>query len=290
MRDLPSPATRREGIRRDRTVVAERVWRVLANAAAAHWDILRQDLRYTARTLAAQSRLRVHGDRDRGRRRRREHRGVLRDRFRARAAAAVSGQRPAGPRLAARAPAATGGWSSRRANYRDWYRLSTSFERAGAFYSWEANLVGRGEPERVDLAVVTADLLPTLGVRPAIGRFFEHRRRAWKARPATLILSDALWKREFGADTGVLGTHVTAGRRGLHDRRGDAGQLQLPHERRAAVDPDAPAGAGVRGSQRQPARGRRQAEARRDDRRRQRRDDARRLAAPPAVSERERTH
>ena len=94
------------------------------------------------------------------------------------------------------------------ANYRDWRRMSSSFERAGAFFSWEANLVGRTEPERVDIAMVTADLLPTLGVRPAIGRFFEATDER-EGATATVILSDGLWRREFGADRNILGSHVT---------------------------------------------------------------------------------
>ena len=180
---------------------------VFANAAAAHWDILRQDLRYTARTLL-------------------RSRGFA---FTAIVLVAVGvGANtaafsvtdfvlvrplpyPDSGRLVRAWQHEPGGYGRMEfspANYRDWHRLSTSFERAGAFYSWEVNLAGHGEPERVDLAVVTADLLPTLGVQPAIGRFFETADER-EGAAATLILSDALWKREFGADTGVLGTHVT---------------------------------------------------------------------------------
>src|SRR3989304_6005737 len=54
-------------------------------------------------------------------------------------------------------------------NYADWKRLSTSFERMGAYNTMSVNFVGRGEPERVSGVLASADLLPTLGVQPAIG-------------------------------------------------------------------------------------------------------------------------
>lgn len=55
------------------------------------------------------------------------------------------------------------------ANYRDWRDRSTVFEAMGAYTGASANLIGRGEPRQIDGARVSADLLPLLGVRPAIG-------------------------------------------------------------------------------------------------------------------------
>ncbi len=104
-----------------------------------------------------------------------------------------------------------GGYSSMEfspANYRDWRRLTQSFERTGAFYTSAVNVVARGEPERVDMAAVTADLLPALGVQPAMGRLFTAADDQ-EGAPGALILSDGLWRRAFGGDRSVLGTHVT---------------------------------------------------------------------------------
>ena len=94
------------------------------------------------------------------------------------------------------------------ANYRDWHRLSTSFERAGAFYSWRSISQVMASRNASISRWSRPISCPTLGVQPAIGRFFETADER-EGAAATLILSDALWKREFGADTGVLGTHVT---------------------------------------------------------------------------------
>jgi len=56
------------------------------------------------------------------------------------------------------------------ADYRDWKSSSLAFEAMGCFHSMAANLVGPGDPKRVQGAEVTADLLPMLGVQPVAGR------------------------------------------------------------------------------------------------------------------------
>jgi len=98
-------------------------------------------------------------------------------------------------------------WEPSPANFHDWQRTATSFEAMGAYAAASMNLTagGRGEPERLDGAGVTADLLPLLGVTPEIGRLFtaeEDRQGA----PATVLLSDGLWRRRFGADPNVIGS------------------------------------------------------------------------------------
>ncbi len=90
------------------------------------------------------------------------------------------------------------------ANYRDWTRLNTAFTSMAACTDIAANLVGAGEPERVEGALVSAGLLPMLGVQPALGRIFSEADDRGEAAP-TLLLSNAFWKRRFGGDPGVLG-------------------------------------------------------------------------------------
>jgi len=93
------------------------------------------------------------------------------------------------------------------ANYRDWKAMSTSFAAMGAYTSTSINLVGEGEPERLEGATVTADLLPLLGVQPLLGRTFlpeEDREGA----PGTVVLSYGLWQRQFGGDRQVLSKTV----------------------------------------------------------------------------------
>ena len=93
------------------------------------------------------------------------------------------------------------------ANYRDWKRTSRSFDEMGAFGGQACNLGGDGEPERLDGAWVTAEVLRMLGVRPALGRVFGPEDDAPEA-PATIVLGHALWQARFGGEASVLGRQV----------------------------------------------------------------------------------
>jgi len=69
------------------------------------------------------------------------------------------------------------------------------------------NLTGRGEPQRVAAARITANLVPTLGVAPALGRSF----LASEETPGSnrvVLLSDALWQRQFGGDRSIVNQSV----------------------------------------------------------------------------------
>jgi predicted permease len=92
-------------------------------------------------------------------------------------------------------------------NYRDWKRMSKSFENMGEFDTQAVNLLGQGEPERIDAAAVSPDLLPTLGVEPLIGRLFT----AAEDQPGaagTVILSYRMWQSEFGGDPAIAGRRL----------------------------------------------------------------------------------
>src|SRR5688572_3653332 len=58
------------------------------------------------------------------------------------------------------------------ANFRDWQQMATGFQSIGAFTYGSLNLVGHGDPERVSGVAVTSEVLPLLGVAPALGRVF----------------------------------------------------------------------------------------------------------------------
>jgi predicted permease len=92
-------------------------------------------------------------------------------------------------------------------NYRDWAAMSASFEAMAAFTGLSVNLVGDGEPQRLDGTATTAGLFAVLGSRPALGRVFtpdDDREGA----PGTLVISHGLWQSRFGGDPGVLGRKV----------------------------------------------------------------------------------
>ncbi len=93
------------------------------------------------------------------------------------------------------------------ANYRDWKRLSTSFESMAALSNISVNLLGEGDPERLEGASITAELVPLLGTTPLFGRVFtadDDREGA----PGTVLLSYGLWQGRFDGDPRVPGRKV----------------------------------------------------------------------------------
>jgi len=86
---------------------------------------------------------------------------------------------------------------------RDWRAQARSFERLAAFLETGVTLTGRGEPEVLPGARVSADFFPALGVKPALGRELSPEDdRPGAAR--VVVLSDGIWRRLFGADPKVL--------------------------------------------------------------------------------------
>ncbi|HXI29851.1 MAG TPA: ABC transporter permease, partial [Vicinamibacterales bacterium] len=69
-------------------------------------------------------------------------------------------------------------------------------------------LTGSGdEPERVRGVRMTASMMSTLGIAPAIGRAFAAAEDRDDVQ-ATVILSDGLWRRRFGGSSAVLGRSI----------------------------------------------------------------------------------
>jgi predicted permease len=91
------------------------------------------------------------------------------------------------------------------ANYHDWRTQSRSFTAMGAYTTRAANLVGMGEPRRLETVMATPEVLPLLGVQPILGRHFSAQ-QARAEHPA--ILSHALWQTQFGGRNDVIGKVV----------------------------------------------------------------------------------
>jgi len=178
----------------------ETVLEVVGNAIAVHWDILRQDLRFTARTLARSPgfaltaiivtalgigantaafsiadfvliRALPYEDADR-----------LVKLWEA----PPGGQNQASPEV-----------------YREW-KTASSFEAMGGYYLGAGNLTGQGDPQRVGSGVVTADLLPILGVRPLLGRLF-NASESREGSNGPVVLSYNVWQGQFGGDPQIIG-------------------------------------------------------------------------------------
>src|SRR5215470_3329098 len=92
----------------------------------------------------------------------------------------------------------------------DFREQSQSFESFAAWGTLPVNLYGARVPERVEGVFVTPNFFRTLGVRPELGRDFAEVNEP----ETTVIISHALWLRQFGGDQNVIGKQITFGLRG----------------------------------------------------------------------------
>lgn len=91
------------------------------------------------------------------------------------------------------------------ANYRDLEAMAKSFRGMGAYSFSAANLVGLGIPRRLAIARVTPDLMPLVGTKPLLGSVITP---ANSVHGATAVLSHDLWQGQFGGDPAILGRVV----------------------------------------------------------------------------------
>jgi len=90
-------------------------------------------------------------------------------------------------------PTMTTSWQ----NYQDWRDGSRSFETVGAYRNLTMTLSGGADPERLPAKMISASVLPMLGVTPALGRGFTATDDRAGA-PGVVMLSDGFWRRRFG--------------------------------------------------------------------------------------------
>jgi putative ABC transport system permease protein len=90
-----------------------------------------------------------------------------------------------------------------------WKKQNHSFSDIAMSGYASYNLSGNGGqfPENVRAAVFTSNMLPTLGVQPALGRNFTASDDTRSAN-STVILSWGLWKRRFGGNSSILNQTV----------------------------------------------------------------------------------
>ena len=82
-----------------------------------------------------------------------------------------------------------------------------AFDAVGAFRSGAVELSGEsGEPERIPIARVSADLFPMLGVQPLMGRLFSAAEDAPGSDLA--LISWSLWQRRYAANPGIIGQAI----------------------------------------------------------------------------------
>jgi len=93
-------------------------------------------------------------------------------------------------------------------NYLSWKEQTKAFDQLGAIGFASFNLSGRGDPEQFVGSTISPSVLPILGLRPIVGRRFQEGEDRPGSEPVVLI-SEALWKRRFGADPALVGSHLT---------------------------------------------------------------------------------
>ena len=84
---------------------------------------------------------------------------------------------------------------------------SRSLESIVEFHTMSFNLLRRGEPQRVQTGVVSANYFDALGVSPLLGRAF----RAGEDQPGSnpvLVLGYRYWRERLGGDTTIIGKTV----------------------------------------------------------------------------------
>lgn len=101
-------------------------------------------------------------------------------------------------------------------DFYDYREQATSMASVSAItgFPLRMSVSGRGEPERIDLAIVSYDLFRTLGVDPVVGRHFT----AEEGGPGgghAIIISHAYWQRRFGGAPDAIGQSLVISGRPL---------------------------------------------------------------------------
>src|SRR5215813_5258330 len=78
------------------------------------------------------------------------------------------------------------------------------FEDVSVVVLGPTNLTGVKQPEHLEMSEVSPNYFSMLGATPELGRLFGHQDFALGFAPV-VVISDALWRRSYGADPGVLG-------------------------------------------------------------------------------------
>src|SRR5262249_50698509 len=98
-------------------------------------------------------------------------------------------------------------------NFRDWRKDNTTFSTMAVHRPFAYTLTGLGDAEQVQSEFISVDLLPMLGVKPVIGRFFVEGEDDFDRAPIVLI-SAGLWDRKFGSAPDAVGKTITLDARG----------------------------------------------------------------------------
>jgi predicted permease len=100
------------------------------------------------------------------------------------------------------------------ANFLDWRRQNTVFERMAAYSGGSDTFVGSDGPERLPMAWVSWDTFELLRVQPVLGRGFQAEEDAPNHHDK-IVISHGMWQRRLGGDPGIVGRSIALGGRPL---------------------------------------------------------------------------
>lgn len=89
-----------------------------------------------------------------------------------------------------------------------WREQKDVFEEVATFTNATVTLTGVGEPEQLRALRASSNLLPLLGVEPALGRGFTAEEEPRQANPV-VMLAHSFWQERFHSDRGVIGQKLT---------------------------------------------------------------------------------
>jgi putative ABC transport system permease protein len=94
-------------------------------------------------------------------------------------------------------------------DFDEWRATNHSFDQMAAYTLQAMNkisLIGYGEPEQIQGTMMSANLLQMLGVTPLAGRSILPSEE--KGREHVALISEALWRRKFGAARSIVGKPI----------------------------------------------------------------------------------
>jgi len=94
------------------------------------------------------------------------------------------------------------------ANFIDWREHAATLRSLTAMHWWDANLIERQDPERLQGYIVSSTFFEAVGIQPQLGRGFV-RDDETPGRRRVVIVGDGLWKRKFAGDPALVGRSIT---------------------------------------------------------------------------------
>ncbi|HSA54824.1 MAG TPA: ABC transporter permease [Gemmatimonadaceae bacterium] len=93
-------------------------------------------------------------------------------------------------------------------DFADWRDQNRTFAGMAAYTRWAPDLTGDGDPETLTGLVVSGNFFELLGARITLGRGLTMQDDD-PGVETVVVLSDAIWRRRFGADSSIIGQRIT---------------------------------------------------------------------------------